>query len=494
MANKIKHIFSTIMIIFFICTVSYASETKSYTDGQIVVQFTAETSSQTIDELVKDYGMTIIEQIPQINYYVFQLPATHDVEEAVAILKDLDIVLECEPNYITNVHALPDDDLFSQQWSLHTESSDNHLHMDKAWDIEAGDPDVIVAVIDIGFDVTHEDLQDNIWQNAYEIPDNGFDDDGNGYTDDIIGWDFINKPSIDSVSDMVDEDNDPSANASTHGNRVFGVLGASMNNGIGIAGIAGNCKIMLIRAGYLNENGNPVLSVSSINKGIIYAVDNGAKVINLSAGGTSYSSSFKSAVEYALENGVVVVCSAGNDGTTDPHYPAAFDLAGLISVGASTEDDESCSFSSYGDWVDVAAPGDEILSTLFNDKYGITQGTSFSAPMVAGVAALLVSKFPDWTPAQIQDRIMNTVDVSESLSGANISSGRVNAYRALHTELDGASAELSESSSGSSGSCFISTTAGSSSNNSSMIILVILGIAAICVSQIYNRNLNQVKK
>jgi subtilisin family serine protease len=328
----------------------------------------------------------------------------------------------------------PNDSLFSQQWSLNNlQTGDADIHMLEAWDIEPGNPDVIVAIIDMGFDVTHSDLQNNIWQNPGEIPNNGIDDDRNGYIDDIIGWDFVNQPSgyDDPENDYQDEDNDPTISKSAHGNEVFGVLGATTNNALGIAGITGRCKMMLLRAGYINTQGRAVLSGASIIKGVIYATDNGASVINISSGSSKYSNSYHDVLQYAIDHGVVITCSAGNEGSSAPVYPAAYNLKGLISVGATTSEDKPASFSNWGDWVDVSAPGQYIISTMNDDRYGQIHGTSFSAPIVAGIAALLVSHYPDWTPAQIHDQILATVDVREELAGYNATSGRVNAYRAL---------------------------------------------------------------
>ncbi|MBA4368299.1 MAG: hypothetical protein C0403_11770 [Desulfobacterium sp.] len=336
----------------------------------------------------------------------------------------------------------PNDSLFSQQWGLNNlNSREADINMLEAWDIEPGDPNVIVAIIDMGFDVTHSDLQNNIWKNPGEIQENGIDDDQNGYIDDIIGWDFVNQSEgyDDGNSDFQDEDNDPTMAQSSHGNEVFGVLGATTNNSIGIAGVTGRCKMMLIRAGYLNTEGKAVLSGASISKGIIYATDNGAHVINISSGSNKYSNSYHDVLQYAIDRGVVIICSAGNDGSNSPVYPAAYDLAGLISVGATTDEDKPAKFSNWGDWVDVSAPGQHIISTMNNDRYGQIHGTSFAAPIVAGIAALLVSHYPDWTPAQIQAQIMATVDVLDSLKDSNATSGRVNAYRALlSSETDGA--------------------------------------------------------
>ena len=381
----------------------------------------------------------------------------------------------------------PNDSLFSQQWGLYNlQTIGADINMLEAWDIEPGDPSVIVAIIDMGFDVTHSDLQNNIWHNPGEIADNGIDDDQNGYVDDIIGWDFVNQPSgyDDPENDYQDEDNDPTITKSAHGNEVFGVLGATTNNAIGIAGITGRCKMMLLRAGYINTQGKAVLSGASIIKGIIYATDNGASVINISSGSSKYSNSYHDVLKYAIDHGVVITCSAGNEGSNTPVYPAAYNLKGLISVGATTSEDAPARFSNWGDWVDVSAPGQYIISTMNDDRYGQIHGTSFSAPIVAGIAALLASHYPDWTPAQIHDQILATVDVREELAGYNATSGRVNAYRALlgvetegtgstgasssntTSDADTPAPEASSGGGGGGGGCFLSIIYPSSSDDS----------------------------
>lgn len=473
-SGAIRNLMIALMIVFINIS-SNVSANSGYATGKVVVNFKAGTTQDEITGLREEYNLEISDNLPQINYYVFKIPSDYTVSEMVFILKGYEIVEKCEPNYFTNTQDVPSDRLFNRQWSLdNPDQVNSDISILEAWDIESGSPDVIVAVIDMGFDMNHEDLQENMWNNPGEIPDNGIDDDYNGYVDDTIGWDFVNQASglVDDDCDWRNEDNDPTSLKSSHGNRVLGVIGATTDNGIGIAGIAANCQMMLIRAGFYNTEGIQVLSTSAIIKGIIYAVENGARIINISSGSPNYSSSYKSALEYATNNGVLVVCSAGNDASNAPCYPAAYDIPGLLSVGASNVLDAKCSFSNYGSWVDVSAPGQHIMSTLLNDSYGETQGTSFSTPIVAGVAALIFSQHPDWTPAQVQDQIMNTVDTIESLSGINITSGRVNAYRALtsiHEADDASDREQTDTDneavntnpaagSSSGGGCFIAST------------------------------------
>ncbi len=381
-----------------------------------------------------------------------------------------DIVEKCEPNYVTQTQDLPNDRFFTNQWGLmNPDNEGSDIQITRAWEVESGSPDVIIAIIDMGFDYSHEDLQENLWHNPGEVPDNGRDDDNNGYIDDIVGWDFVHQSQgmDDPDCDFRNEDNDPTSKLSSHGNRVWGVLAATMDNDIGIAGVAGHCKIMLIRAGFHNTDGVAVLSSSHIAKGVIYAADNGARIINISSGSSRYSESYRAALQYAINKGVLIVASAGNEGVETPCYPAAYNLAGILSVGASTRADHMADFSNYGDWVDVSAPGQQIMTTLLNDGYGSTQGTSFAAPMVSGVAGLLISRNLSWTPAKVQDRIMNTVDTCQGLSGATITSCRVNAYRALTdapvdglswvSEENGPAAISAGTDAGGGGGCFIAS-------------------------------------
>ncbi len=492
-----KNILS-IFLVLLLFTISHADEMNNYVKGQVVVKFQADTSLNEIDELIGTYGLSVREKIPQINYYIFDYPETLTISEIVTALSGHDIVVECEPNYIAKSQDAPNDSYFSSQWGLYNRfREDVDIHILEAWEVENGDPDIVVAIIDMGFDVTHEDLKGNIWQNPGEIPDNGVDDDRNGYIDDTIGWDFVDQSQgfDDPDSDWRYPDNDPSSKLSSHGNLVLGILGATTDNSLGIAGVAGRCKMMLIRAGYFNTEGEASLSSAYICKGLIYAADNGARVINISSGSTQQSTSYADALAYAINKGALIVTSVGNEGDDTPVYPAAYDMPGIISVGASTTLDRKASFSNYGDWVDVSAPGVSIVSTILNNGYKTTQGTSFAAPMVAGVAALLFSRYPDWVPSQAQDRIMNTVDISEDLAEANITSGRLNAYRAL-TDGSGDSQTVNgpiinasaDSDSGSGGmGCFISSIPNHS--QPPWFYLIIAGLIALGLAVIFEKKI-----
>jgi Subtilase family/RTX calcium-binding nonapeptide repeat (4 copies) len=262
---------------------------------------------------------------------------------------------------------------------------------------------VVVAVIDSGVNYNHPDLAGNIWNNPGEIANNGIDDDGNGYTDDVRGWDFIWN------------DNDP-MDFNGHGTHVAGTIAAA-NNGTGVTGVAPNATIMPIRV--LDSEG--VASTFNVPDGIRYAADNGADIINLSLGSGYYSADEDAAIQYAINKGVVVVMSSGNDYLSTPGYPAQFAADGGIAVGAVNPFNQMSGYcSSIQRWLGsnragnlmdyVVAPGFEVNSTNQFNGYELKCGTSMAAPHVAGVAALMLSANPALTPAQVEEIIVQTAN------------------------------------------------------------------------------------
>ncbi|MEH2024196.1 S8 family peptidase [Nostoc sp.] len=271
---------------------------------------------------------------------------------------------------------------------------------------------VVVAVVDTGVDHNHEDLTNNIWTNTKEIAGNGIDDDGNGYIDDNYGWNFADK-------------NNNTLDDNGHGTHVSGTI-AGENNNYGVTGIAYDAKIMPVKA--LDSSGSG--SYSSISKGIRYAVDNGANVINLSLGGGSSNRTLESAIDYASSKGVIVVMAAGNDGDSSPDYPARYASKSGIAVGAVDKNNNMPDFSNRSGTNQIAyvtAPGVKVYSSVPNNQYDTYSGTSMAAPHVAGIVALMLSANSKLTDAQVRQIVTETAGnstqtTSSSLNLSNVSS------------------------------------------------------------------------
>jgi subtilisin family serine protease len=371
------------------------------------------------------------------------LPAVGIMNVNIGISKEIDN----KPNCIVHLYVIPNDPDFSEQWALDNTGQtggtpDCDIDAPEAWDIETGNGDVVIAIIDSGIDYTHPELVDKIWTNEDEIPDNGIDDDSNGYIDDYHGYDFKN----DDV-DTLDEHG--------HGTVIAGVIGAETNNDIGIAGICWDCQIMPLK--YWNTDVRTEVYIDRIVnliEAIEYAADNGANVISMSVGAVEEFFTpeefiqFKDAIDYAYAKGCVLVAAALNDDTSDPYYPGAWN--NVICVAGTDHNDNRMDYqypnngqiviSNYGEWVDVAAPGEEIFTTsptydcviteLGREyDYTLMSGTSLSTPHVAGLVALLISKNPTYSQEKIMDIIKANVDPYDSTY--DLGTGRINAYKAL---------------------------------------------------------------
>jgi subtilisin family serine protease len=410
-------------------------EPASVAPHELVVKFRTSVSKDKALDLIQATGASIKSQIEALGYYVLSLPPDLTVNEALGIFQKHDAVERVEPNYRIPIKMIPNDPDFPDQWALNNTGQNggtSHADIDAtaAWDLEEGNEGVIIAVVDTGVDYTHPDLSPNIWHNPGEIPGNGIDDDGNGYVDDTIGWDFVDATGGASGEDYQTPDNDP-MDRDGHGTHVAGIIGAVANNGIGIAGVAGKCKIMVVRAGYKTPSGDGILQSADAAQAIIYAADNGARVINLSWGDSRKSGLIEDAITFATKRGALICAAAGNENTSSLVYPAASENNAIIAVGATDSQDRKASFSNFGDWVDVFAPGVAIYSTYPGNSYREMNGTSMATPEVSGLAALLFSYLPELTPAEIKARIMRSADVQADLAGDSNASGRINAYNAL---------------------------------------------------------------
>lgn len=290
-----------------------------------------------------------------------------------------------------------------------------------AWDLSQGDSNIKIAITDDAFRMNHEDLQ-NAWAvNTGEIAGNGIDDDGNGFIDDTMGW------------DAADEDNDPnpplfSNNDWTHGTHVAGIAGADTDNGIGIAAMGFNVSLVPVK----NTNASP--SISHGYEAVDYAINSGARVINMSWGGAQSSVAGQALMNAAHDNGIICLAAAGNSDSSVPMYPCSFD--NVLCVGATDANDIRANFSNYGPHVDVMAPGVDILSCLAGqtNAYGELSGTSMATPFVAGLCGLMFSQNPLLSPDEVQECIESTCDNINNLNPGfigNIGAGRVNALQAM---------------------------------------------------------------
>ena len=354
-------------------------------------------------------------KIPDLsNVYKLTFFKGVDVREIVEEYKKDPNVEYVQLNYAAyTMTTMPNDPDYSLQWAL------PKIEADEAWDIKKGSSEVVIAVIDTGLDYSHIDLADNMWENTDEIPDNGGDDDRNGYIDDVRGWDFS------------DGDNDP-MDDNGHGTYCSGIISAVTDNGIGIAGVSWYSKIMGIKG--LDADG--VGYTVNLAKCIKYAADNGADVIYNGWGIKDCLPSqplIEDAIRYAHNVGCVVVFPAGNY-NDDVIYRSPANMAEVITVAATDQNDKKASFSDYGSLVDVSAPGVDILSLWRNDDYSQGSGTSASASYVAGVAALILSKNPSWSNDEVERCLCSATDNIDFLNpdyDGLLGIGRINAYKAV---------------------------------------------------------------
>ncbi|HVO74611.1 MAG TPA: S8 family serine peptidase, partial [Ignavibacteriaceae bacterium] len=343
-----------------------------------------------------------------------------DPAEISARLKKLDEVEWAEPKYIYKTEAYTPNDPINLQANL------VKIHAAEAWDISKGDTNVIISIVDTGIDWDHPDLAANIWINRKEIPNNGRDDDNNGYVDDYRGWDFGGLTGT--------PDNNPMEDSAYHGTHVAGIASAVTDNSIGIASIGFRCRLMAVkttRDDLRGSDNTPLIAYGF--EGIQYAAENGAKIINCSWGGEAFSQLGQDVVNFAISKGALVVAAAGNESSSNLFYPASY--SGVLAVASTENDDRKSFFSNYGSWIDVTAPGSSIYSTWMNDTYAYLSGTSMSSPLAAGLAGLVAARFPGYSPLQIAEQIRVTSDNIYALNPLydfQLGNGRINAFNALN--------------------------------------------------------------
>ena len=355
------------------------------------------------------------------------------LQEVVAAYNEDPDVEYAELNYIVSTNLTPNDPLYPLQWPLNNIGQDYPVSSTKnssgtpdcdidapeAWDIHTTSPEIVVAVVDTGVDYAHRDLQGNMWVNEVELNGTeGLDDDGNGYIDDIYGYDFIN------------DDNDP-MDDNAHGTHCAGIIAAAGDNGLDITGICWNAKIMALK--FLNPLGYG--NIEDAITALYYAVENGADVTSNSWSGGGYSKTMEEVINYAYSQGVITVAAAGNDGADSPIYPAYYE--NVIAVAATDSNNQKAYFSNYGDWVDIAAPGVYILSLKanrtsngipYNDYTIIGSGTSMACPHVAGACALMLPIYPGIKVNTLKHVLLHSTD---PISPEICISGKLNLYKAI---------------------------------------------------------------
>ncbi len=400
--------------------------TAPHVAGQLLVKLAdaaAASDAAGRDARLDALGARALRTIPQLGLVLVQAPAGASLSAAAADLTAQPDIEWVEPNYTFHLDFVPDDPFYPTYQS----AALGRIQMPAAWDLTLGRPEVVIAILDTGVDITHPDLADAIWANPGETPDNGVDDDANGFVDDIHGWDFAA-----GDNDLTDDHG--------HGTHVAGIAAARTNNGIGVAGVAGRATLMPV-----DVFGGGIGTYEDLIRAIVYATDNGAHVINMSLGASSYSLGEEMAVNYAWERGVVVVAAAGNTCTNtnygappclSNHYPAAH--TNVIAVAATNASDVLASYSTRGAFVDVAAPGVGIFSTFPGGAYGSLGGTSMATPHVSGLAALVLARNPFLTPDQVRLLIeLGTEDLGPKGPDIYFGYGRIDARRTLEmTEPD----------------------------------------------------------
>ncbi len=349
--------------------------------------------------------------------YALSVAPGQEAATVAALRRNPDVDF-AELDYLAQATELPDDPALNLQWAL------PKIGLPAAWSVTTGTTGLVVAAVDSGLYLGHPDLASKVWTNAGEIPGNGIDDDLNGKADDVNGWHFYQQWT---PSGYIPAGNADVNDEFGHGTHVAGILGAATNNGLGIAGVSWGTRVMPVRV--LDQYGNGWYS--DIAAGIIYAADNGAKIINLSLGGATASATLCQAVKYAYEvKGSLVVAATGNAGGA-VYYPAA--CADVLAVAATDRADQRAGFSNFGPQVDLAAPGVEIYSTWpWLDGYFTKSGTSMAAPHVSGLAALVWSRWPDWANVAVGEQIIGTaVDVANPGWDPLTGWGRIDAAAAL---------------------------------------------------------------
>jgi subtilisin family serine protease len=360
--------------------------------------------------------------------YIIKYSSGANIEDAINVIYNTNEVEYAQPKYIQQVEFTPNDPSYT---SASGQYFINKIQCPAGWDIQKGDTNVVIGIVDSGTDWDHPDLAANLKLN-YADPIDGIDNDGDGYTDNYRGWDLGGADYNNVVAD-----NNPmimGAN-NNHGSHTSGDACAVTNNGVGVASPGFNCKFLPVKCSADNDTRGPggVGYIITGYEGIKYAADHGCAVINCSWGGTGGGQFEQDVINYATINkNSLVMCSAGNDNNAVPHFPSSYKYA--MSVASTTSNDIKSSFSCFGTDIDVCAPGSGIYSTLYNNSYANLDGTSMASPIAAGVAAIIKAQFPSYTSLQVGEKLRVTcdnIDAGNPSYAGQLGKGRVNMLRAL---------------------------------------------------------------
>lgn len=426
----------------------------AYAPGRVIVKY-RESASKAEAERESEHasvrasvGATvrrIFATMPDIE--TLSLAPEVTVESAVAALAADPRVAYAEPDYLVSVASLPNDTHFDQEWGLDNtgqviagypgEAAGIDIDAAEAWEHGTGSADVVVADLDEGCDYRHPDLAANMWTNPGEVADNGVDDDGNGFVDDVHGWDFLH----DDASTF-DGAFDSSNQTDFHGTHTTGTIGAVGNNGTGVAGVCWTVRVMSLK--FLERSGDTSDAIAAFDYAVMMKGRGvNLRAINCSWGGPEFSQSLHDAIGRAGDADILVCVSSGNGGSdgradnddTSPTYPASYDLANMITVGAWTRYDQAATFSNFGPTsVDLLAPGGLVASTGPNGSYYFSSGTSMAAPHVTGAVALVASVAPSLTAVQIKEVILGTV-TPVAAPTQTATNGRLNLNQAVEAAI-----------------------------------------------------------
>ena len=398
---------------------AFAADAPRVVPGELIVKYKSGVKAAqraSVRSLARAHAMRQLDVINAEQIRVDQ----GTTEEAMQRLRSDPNVEYVEPNYVITLDAVPNDPRFPELYGMRNTGQTGgtpgaDIKAVNAWDVYTGDPNLKIGIIDTGVDYNHPDLAANVWTNPGEIPGNNVDDDGNGYVDDVHGYDFVNN------------DGDP-FDDNGHGSHCAGTIAGVGNNNVGVTGVNWQAKVVGIK--FLSAAGSG--STAGAISGIQYAIAIGVRLTSNSWGGGGFSQALLDAINAAGAAGQLFVAAAGNSSANtdlNPQYPAAYDSPYIISVAATDHNDNLASFSNYGaTTVDIAAPGVNILSCQPGGGYQLLSGTSMATPHVSGVVALAMGRFPSATNLFIKQLVLSHADPKPQLAGKCLTGGRLNAF------------------------------------------------------------------